>query len=487
MNIEEKKINPAIPLTEEERILLVKVDEHESDLIKLLQKMVKIDSVNVAEDIYAERNEIFEFVEKTMKKSGFKTQLVKAPFPGGRKDQFYYNLIAALEGKNPGKSLQFNGHLDTVAYNPENWNADTPPLGAVVKDGRMYGRGSGDMKGGIAAMIMAMRILKDAKVDFKGKLQLWCTPDEETHGAYGAGYMVAHHPELVKTDATIISEGRSQAPLITPIMTAGEKGPHWLKFTFFGAAGHGSFPKKKSNALNKAVRFMFHAEKHLHIPRRRLPENTISLFQSFLQRYSLADLMNLLSRKNPPSNPYEKDHRTYRSMFETTYSFDKIHAGEKVNIVPDRCELEVDFRVQPGISAQQLFDAIADYCTWLGYKVGLPKGFENKQGKNPGFENEPVDIEISIITLGEGFFVDRGSEFGRVLANSFEAVFETAPVYTLSSGFSDASNMYAGGMKDVFIIGPQGQNAHNANESVDITSLVEITKLYLLTAYRYLS
>jgi len=487
MNIEEKKINPAIPLTEEERILLAKVDEHVPDLIKLLQEMVKIDSVNVAEDVYAERNEIFEFVEKTMKKSGFKTQLVKAPFPGGRKNQFYYNLIAALEGKGPGRSLQFNGHLDTVAYNAENWNPDTPPLGAVVKDGRMYGRGSGDMKGGIAAMIMAMRILKDSKIDLKGKLQLWCTPDEETHGAYGAGYMVTHHPELVKTNATIISEGRSQAPLITPIMTAGEKGPHWLKFTFFGAAGHGSFPKKKSNALNKAVRFMFHAERHLHIPRRLLPENTVSLFRSFLQRYSLSDLVKLLSKMSPPSNPYEKDRRTYRSMHETTYSFDKIRAGEKVNIVPDRCELEVDFRVQPGVSAQQLFDAISDYCAWLGYKVEMPKGFENKQNKNPGFNNEPVDVEISIITLGEGFFVDKDSEFGQVLANSFEAVFETAPVYTLSSGFSDASNMYAGGMKDVFIIGPQGQNAHNANESVDITSLVEITKLYLLTAYRYLS
>jgi acetylornithine deacetylase/succinyl-diaminopimelate desuccinylase-like protein len=119
--------------------------------------------------------------------------------------------------------------------------------------------------------------------------------------------------------------------------------------------------------------------------------------------------------------------------------------------------------------------------------VELPEGFENKQSKGPRFENEPVDVEISIITLGEGFFVDKESEFGRVLANSFEAVFETAPVYTLSSGFSDASNMYAGGMKDVFITGPQGQNAHNANESVDINSLVEITKLYLLTAYRYLS
>ena len=122
MTLQEKKIIPTQPLSETERTLLAEVDKREDELIKLLQEMVKIDSVNVAEDVFAERNEIFEFVEKTMKRSGFKTNLVKAPFPGGRKDQFYYNLIASMDGKGSGKSLQFNGHLDTVAYNPDNWN-----------------------------------------------------------------------------------------------------------------------------------------------------------------------------------------------------------------------------------------------------------------------------------------------------------------------------------------------------------------------------
>ena len=486
MAIEEKKINPRQPMTEEERKLLAHVDDHKDELVKLLQEMVRIDSVNVAEDVYAERNDIFEFVEKTMKTAGFKTHLVKAPFPGGTSDQFYYNLIASMDGKKSGKSLQFNGHLDTVAYNPENWNPDTPPLGAVVKDGYLYGRGSGDMKGGVASMIMAMKILKESGIDFTGRLQLWCTPDEETHGAYGAGYMVKNHFDLVNANATIISEGRSQAPLITPVMTGGEKGPHWLRFTFLGAAGHGSVPKKKSNALNKAVRFMFHANNFLKIPSRPLPVGTLSLFKSYLQRYKFTDLIRLLSQKRPPSNPYEKDRRTFRSMFETTFSFDQIRAGSKVNVVPDRCELEVDFRVIPGLSAQELFDSLADYCTWLGYKVEVPEGYKNKQENIKRFSELPVDIELSVITIGEGFYIDKKSEFGKLLGGAFEAVYETAPVYTFSSGFSDASNMYAGGMKDVFIVGPRGQNAHNANENVDVASLVEITKLYLLTAFRFL-
>ena len=133
------------------------------------------------------------------------------------------------------------------------------------------------MKSGIAAQIIAMQILKGSNAGFNGRLQLWCTPDEETHGKFGSDYMVKNHPELVKTNATVISEARSQQPLKTPVITVGEKGPHWLKFTFYGVAGHGSIPKPKSNALNKAARFIANARRSFKIPDRKLPVNTFTL------------------------------------------------------------------------------------------------------------------------------------------------------------------------------------------------------------------
>jgi succinyl-diaminopimelate desuccinylase len=487
MVITEKKITPLQPLNPIEEKLLSMVDEHRQELINLLQQLVKIDSVNISEDVYAERNEIFHFTEKMLKKVDFKTQLVKVPFPGGKSDKYYLNLIATIAGNAPGKSLQFNGHLDTVAYNPDNWNKDTQPLSAVIKDGRMYGRGAGDMKSGIAAQIMAMKLLKESKMDFNGRLQLWCTPDEETHGAYGSDYMVKHYPELVKTDATVISEARSQEPLQTPVITIGEKGPHWLKFTFYGVAGHGSIPKQKSNALNKAVRFMSNSRRTFKIPKRKLPVNTYTLIKSFLSRYKLTYLIELLSHKTANTNPLEKDKRRMGMSFETTYSFDRIRAGQKVNIVPDQCELDVDFRVLPGLSAQELFDAIANYCSKLGYKVELPIGYQNKQQSSGKFADEPVDIRVSVITIGEGFLIDKDTQFGKVLAHSFEAVYKTEPVYTFASGFSDGGNMLSGGMTDVFIVGPEGSNIHNANEYVNIESVISASKLYLLTAYRYLN
>jgi len=487
MPITEKKISPLHPLDAAEEKLLAMVDDHSQELIALLQDLVKIDSVNISEDVYAERNEIFRYTEKYLRKQGFRTELVKVPFPGGNPGQHYFNLIASIESKTPGRSLQFNGHLDTVAYNHDNWNMDTQPLSAVIKDGRLYGRGAGDMKSGLAAQIMAMQILKESKAEFNGRLQLWCTPDEETHGKFGSDYMVKNYPEKVKTNATIISEARSQQPLKTPVITVGEKGPHWLKFIFFGAAGHGSIPKPKSNALNKAARFISKAPRLFYIPDRKLPVNTFTLLRSYLERYTLSDLVKLMSSKIANSNPLEKDKRKMGMAFKTTYSFDRIRAGQKVNIVPDLCELDVDFRVMPGLSAQELFDAIADYCTKLGYRVDFPEGYENTQQASGKFANDPVDIRVSVITIGEGFLIEKDTHFGKVLAQAFEAVYQTKPVYTFASGFSDGGNMLSGGMTDVFNIGPEGFNHHNANEYVMIDSVILAAKLYLLTAYRYLN
>jgi len=77
---------------------------------------------------------------------GFSTKLFKVPFTNGNKDEFYYNLIASIEGSSNGKTLQFNGHLDIVPYNEDNWDPETPPLRGVIKEGKLYGRGSIDMK-----------------------------------------------------------------------------------------------------------------------------------------------------------------------------------------------------------------------------------------------------------------------------------------------------------------------------------------------------
>ena len=91
--IEEIKIIPKFPLTKEETELLSIVDENEEEIIDLLQKLVQINSMNLSADIFVDKTEIFEFTKDFMDKAGFKTEYYKAPFPSGKKNEFYYNLI----------------------------------------------------------------------------------------------------------------------------------------------------------------------------------------------------------------------------------------------------------------------------------------------------------------------------------------------------------------------------------------------------------
>ncbi|MHA1398317.1 MAG: hypothetical protein ACTSSF_11555 [Candidatus Heimdallarchaeaceae archaeon] len=134
----EKKIIPKIPLSPKEKKILALVDEQEEEIVELLQQLVRISSVNHSESIFTERNEIFLFTKEYMEKQGFETSLYKAPFPSKKKNEFYYNLISSYPGEPTGKTLQFNGHLDIVPFNEENWNPETPPLSAVIKEGKIY-------------------------------------------------------------------------------------------------------------------------------------------------------------------------------------------------------------------------------------------------------------------------------------------------------------------------------------------------------------
>ncbi len=483
--VTEKKIKPKIPLSKEEKKLMALVDENEDKIIKLLQDLVKIDSMNMSEFIFTERNEIFEFSKKFMAEAGCETELFKAPFTSGKKNEFYYNLIASLQGESPGKKLQFNGHLDIVPYNPDNWDPETPPLSGVIKDDKLYGRGAGDMKIGVATQMYAMKLLKDSGVKIKGKLQMWFTPDEETHGKFGSQFMTKNHFDVVNADATIVSEPTTRKPLPSPNIGVAEKGPHWLKFTFHGVAGHGSWPKEKSSALNKSVRFMANAKRKLKIKKYKAPVTFWQSIKMLLARVNFTDFRKIMSYTGEKL-PLDKDKRNRSNLYKTTFSFNQIKAGVKTNVIPDECELEVDFRAMPGLKTQELFDALAKYCTKLNYKIEIPEGYTNLQLLDPKFTEGPVDITLDILTVGEGSATDPNSKFGKLLQDCFETIYEVRPIFSFGTGFSDGGNMREAGMPEVYVLGPSGANAHNANEYADLPSIKNITKLYLLLAYRFL-
>ncbi len=486
----EKHIN-AKALSEKEKELCQMVDEHKEELIQLLKDLIKFPSITYSPEKHSELHDIFDFAKKFMDEAGYTSETYECPHKNDE-TKTWPNLVSYFEDKTekdttPFRSLQFLGHLDVVPYFEEKWDNDLDPLNAVIKDGRVYGRGTADMKGGIAAQMMACKLFKQANIPMTGKLQMWFVPDEEINGHYGAQFMAKKYKQVVDCDGTIISEPTGQPPIQSPAIILGEKGHQWLKIKVYGASGHGSMPKPKSNAINKAVHFVSKSNK-MKLPKVKAPLSPWYLLKGLLKRFSLKNLISAVTDSDGDEpDPYDEDGVGLGAFFSSTISFTQMHAGTKVNVIPDYCEMECDIRILPGISSQDVFDSLANYATKLGYRMELPKGFKNPQKFNKKIQKRPVDLEVSIIGATEGTFVDPDQKFIQLLADAFEDVYEVRAVHFFAPGSTDAVHMRKEGIDNVVVFGPSGSHTHDANESVIIKHLVNTCKVYLVTAYRILS
>ena len=158
------------------------------------------------------------------------------------------NVVAVVSGSAPGPSLMFNAHLDTVpdygmsgAYEP------------VVRDGRLHGRGSADMKGALAAMMICAEILASDDVSFAGELVLTGVAGEES----GSAGMQALAQAGITYDFAVVGEPTSLR------VAAAHKGAMWIEAEFHGVATHGSVPHEGVNAVYHAARFINLVEREL--------------------------------------------------------------------------------------------------------------------------------------------------------------------------------------------------------------------------------
>jgi acetylornithine deacetylase len=206
-------------------------------VISLLKDLVAIDSVNPSlVPGAAGEGAIGDAVAQHMRQLGFDVELQDV-VPGRR------NVIGVLEGAEPGPSLMFCGHIDTVGV-----DGMTAPFDPVERDGRIYGRGSQDMKGGLAAMIDAARAARDRGFR-KGRLVLAAVVDEE-YASLGADALVS----AWTADAAVVTEPTDLQVGI------GHKGFAWLEIETRGRAAHGSRPKDGRDAILRMGRVLHHLE-----------------------------------------------------------------------------------------------------------------------------------------------------------------------------------------------------------------------------------
>jgi succinyl-diaminopimelate desuccinylase len=152
------------------------------------------------------------------------------------------NVVGLRRGRSMRPLVHLNGHFDVVPAGGR-WTVD--PFGGVVRDGRIYGRGTSDQKAGITAMIYAAEAIRRAGLELNGSIEISGTIDEESGGFAGMAWLARHgRVSADRTDAVIITE-----PTDADRIMIGHRGVYWFEVTTRGSIGHGSMPFLGVNAI----------------------------------------------------------------------------------------------------------------------------------------------------------------------------------------------------------------------------------------------
>jgi succinyl-diaminopimelate desuccinylase len=209
------------------------IEARRDDLIALTQELVRIPTINPPGDHYLE---ICEYLKRRLESSGFATELVRGEGTPGDSDRYpRWNIVARRDGRHSGECVHFNSHTDVVEVG-HGWSKD--PCAGTLEDGKIFGRGTCDMKGGLAASIIAAEAFIETCPDYAGAIEISGTADEETGGYGGVAYLAERgyfSPDRVQH--VIIPE-----PLQKDRICLGHRGVWWAEIETHGEIAHGSMP-----------------------------------------------------------------------------------------------------------------------------------------------------------------------------------------------------------------------------------------------------
>jgi succinyl-diaminopimelate desuccinylase len=213
--------------------LAAAVADRRDDLVSLTRDLVRIATVNPPGRDYLA---ICELLRNRLNRNGFRTELLRAEgTPGDSAKYPRWNIVARREGRHPGETVHFNSHVDVVEPG-HGWTVD--PFGGEVRGGRVYGRGTCDMKGGLAASIVAAEAFIATRPDYAGAIEISGTADEESGGYGGVAWLAERgyfSPDRVQH--VIIPE-----PLNPDRICLGHRGVWWGEIETRGEIAHGSMP-----------------------------------------------------------------------------------------------------------------------------------------------------------------------------------------------------------------------------------------------------
>jgi len=415
--------------------VLDRIDDRVDDLVELTYDLIRFPTINPPGEAY---QPCAEYIGKRLSKRGFDIEYVRALDAPGDSDAYpRINVVARREGSRPGPCVHFNGHIDVVEVGL-GWTV--PPFDGLIKDGRVYGRGACDMKGGLAAAIIAVEALIETDPDYPGTIEISGTADEESGGYGGVAYLAERgwfSPPRV--DHVIIPE-----PLNVDRVCIGHRGVWWAEIETKGHMAHGSMPF--------------------------LGDSAICHMAAVLERFEQKLYPMLAERVS--DMPVVPD-----GARQSTMNINSLHGGQAEGheglptpCVADSCRMIIDRRFLIEESLQEVRSEITDIL-------------EELAGSRADFQ-----FDIREMFAVEPSISDKNGPVAATTAAAIKEVLAVEPAIVCSPGTYDQKHIdRIGKLKDCIAYGPgQLDLAHQPDEWVGIEDMTAAAKVMALTASRLL-
>ncbi len=413
--------------------LMQAIASREGDLVALTQDLIRIPTLNPPGLHY---RDICEMLADRLTARGFAVELVRAHGAPADSDAYpRWNMVARRTGPRPGDCVHFNSHHDVVETG-HGWSVD--PFGGELRDGRIYGRGACDMKGGLAASIIAAEAFLDMYPDFAGAIEISATADEESGGYGGVAYLAERgYFSPARVDHVIIPE-----PLNKDRICLGHRGVWWAEIETKGRIAHGSMPFLGDCAVRHMGAVLAEMEQ---------------------------TLFPLLASKRTAMPVVPEGARS------STLNINAIHGGAPAQpedytglpapCVPDRCRITIDRRF-----------LIEEDPTEV--KAEITALMERVRARRPGFS-----YEIRELFEVQPTMTDRSAPIVTSVAAAIERVLSRQADFVVSPGTYDQKHIdRIGRLKNCIAYGPGILDlAHQPDEWVGVQDMLDSAKVMALT------
>jgi succinyl-diaminopimelate desuccinylase len=398
------------------------IDRHPRELLGRLQHLVGVSTINPPGENY---DQITAWLVHELEALGMQARrypipaaIMRRSLPPSQQSYPRFNVLGKLAVPGAKQTIHFNAHYDVVPVSGK-WKHGSPFSGAI-DGGWIYGRGTADMKGSIASLLMAMRALRASGVRPRMNVEISFTADEETDSLLGTGWLVANAP--IKPDYAIVMEGGEGRNV-----SCGHNGTLWLEVIVHGKPAHGSLPHKGINALEKMA----------------------ALVRAF------DDYKQTLSRRTWKT----PEGKTHVPTVNLGGVFD-CGEGAKINTVPAYASFTIDRRVLPIENHATAERELRAFITAAARKIPQCRITVRKISENYSCFSEPTH------------------PFFATMADCVARVRKEKTRFSVSTGFNDM-HFFAHHLKIPTIgYGPGGVDYHGVDERAKVKELFASAKIY---------